>query len=311
MRFLVIMTLVLAAPQLAAAQVAATGVVTKPAIEIPAAGVTQELLLNDGTRVIGHVESVGDTQFTFRADSGLELTLEKMSVQSLRAFTGRIVNGELWESDPNTTRLFFGPTGRALKRGEAYLGVYEVFMPFVQVGVTDRISVGAGTVPLFGDVAHPFWLTPKLQIVRRARNSASIGAIHFFNAHGFFDTDNDGGAGIAYGVVTHGDDDASVTIGGGYAYSTGERRIRDAYSPYPDYDEKDSHGAPVLMIGGEYRTSRRVKLVTENYAFKSGGIASIGARFFGDKLSADLAFAIPLSGDYFYLFPMVNIVRKF
>lgn len=44
--------------------------------------------------------------------------------------------------DPNPTRLFFGPTGRSVKKGEGYVGVYGLFLPFVQVGITDRISIG-------------------------------------------------------------------------------------------------------------------------------------------------------------------------
>lgn len=35
--------------------------------------------------------------------------------------TGQTVN-DPWVADPNPTRLFFAPTARALKRGEAYFG---------------------------------------------------------------------------------------------------------------------------------------------------------------------------------------------
>jgi hypothetical protein len=298
MKLLIIAAMLLTAPVMAAAQP------VPPAIEIPATGVTQELQLNDGTRLIGRVESTGDGQFTFRTTAGLELKLETTSVQSLRPFTGRIVKGELWENDPNTTRLFFAPTGRSLKRGEAYFGVYEVFMPFVQVGVTDRLSIGGGTPLIFGDFERPFWLTPKFQIVNGARTSASIGVIHLFNVD-----EDSGGAGIAYGVVTHGSEDAAVTIGAGYAYR--DHESRDAYAPYGYYEEEHRSGSPVVMIGGEKRTSKRVKIVTENYVFKAGGIASAGVRFFGEKLSADFGLVFPLDGDVFFAFPMINIVRKF
>jgi hypothetical protein len=64
--------------------------------------------------------------------------------------TGRIVRGEFRREDPNGTRLFFGPTGRPLERGQVYLGVFEFMMPFVQVGITNPISVGGGTPLIFG-----------------------------------------------------------------------------------------------------------------------------------------------------------------
>src|SRR5262245_15345733 len=108
-------SLVMAAMLFSAASIAAAQ--GNPAVvAVAEPGVTQELQLNDGTRLIGRVESIADGQFTFRTISGLELNLDVASAKLLRVFTGRIVNGELWESDPNTTRLFFGPTGRSLKR---------------------------------------------------------------------------------------------------------------------------------------------------------------------------------------------------
>jgi hypothetical protein len=260
-----------------------------PVIEMPAPGVTQELELNDGSSVIGRVESIGDGRFVFRTISNIEMTVEVATVRSLTTVNGRIVNGEFWREDPNPTRLFFAPTGRSLKKGEAYFGVYEVIMPFVQVGVTDRFSIGGGTPLIFGDFTHPFWVTPKLQIVNSGRTEASVGVLHFFNI-------DHANVGIAYGVITQGSADSAFTIGGGYAYARGD-----------DHDG----GAPVLMVGGEHRVSKRIKLVTENYVFDGGGLASGGLRLFGEKLSADFGLVSPLDGDGFYLFPMINIVRKF
>jgi hypothetical protein len=41
---------------------------------------------------------------------------------------------------PTNTRLMFAPTARSLRRGEAHVGFYYV-LPFVQVGITNRLSV--------------------------------------------------------------------------------------------------------------------------------------------------------------------------
>ena len=134
----------------------------RPAIEITAGDMTQELELNDGSSVIGRVVSAGNERFVFRTASGVEMTVEVSAVRSLKPITGRVVNGELWREDPNPTRLFFGPTGRSLKKGEVYFGVYEVLLPFVQVGITDRLSIGAGTPLLFGDFERPYWFTAEI-----------------------------------------------------------------------------------------------------------------------------------------------------
>jgi len=260
-----------------------------PAIEIPAADVVQELELNDGSSIIGRVASIGAGSFVFRTTSGTEMTVEIITVRSLKPVSGRIVHGQLWREDPNTTRLFFGPTGRSLKKGEAYFGVYEVLLPFVQVGITDRLSIGAGTPLVFGDFSHPVWVTPKFQVMRQGNTSASIGVMHFFNV------DHES-LGIGYAALTQGGTDSALTIGVGYAYSRGA---------------EEDHGSSVVMIGGEHRLSRRIKFITENYAFKDGVLGSAGVRFFGEKLSADFGLVLVPFDEGIGVGPMVNIVRKF
>lgn len=258
-------------------------------VEVPAADVVQQLELSDGSSVIGRVQSVDGGRFVFRTASGVEMTVDVTAVRSLKPFTGRIVNGEAWQDDPNATRLFFAPTGRSLKKGEAYFGVYEILLPFVQVGITDYISIGAGTPLLFGDFDRPVWVTPKIKLMETRSTAVSAGVMHFFNI-------DDASVGIAYGVVTQGSTDNAVTVGLGYSYAR---------------TDDDDAGSGVAMLGGERRVSRRIKLVTENYVFKGGGFASGGLRFFGEKLSADFGIVVPLFEDETFAFPMINIVRRF
>jgi hypothetical protein len=192
--------------------------------------------------------------------------------------------------DPNPTRLFFGPTGRSLRQGQGYVAVYEVMLPFVQVGLTDRISVGAGTPLLFGGGSeHPFWITPKVQVLSRPNTQAAVGVMHFFNV-------SDGNLGIAYGAITQGNTDTAITLGAGYAYTRTSGEV---------------DGAAVGMVGGEHRVSRRVKLITENYIFTGGGMASIGVRFLGEHLAADLGLVVPIGAEEAIAFPMVNFLWQF
>ena len=66
------------------------------------------------------------------------------------------------------------------------------------------------------------------------------------------------------------------------------------------------------MVGGERRVSRSMKLITENYIWKSGdGIVSGGVRFIGERLSADLALAVPVGVGDILAFPVVNFVYVF
>src|SRR5262245_18847141 len=172
----------------------------------------------------------------------------------------------------NDTRLLFSPTARSLQPGESYIGLYEFLLPFVQVGITNRFSMGAGTpLPLLGDQSSwPVLLTPKYEFYRSARTSAAAGVMHFV---GFGE---DSGLGLAYGVVTTGTADDALTTGAGWAYAQYEenrfdpscagQRTRTAAS-CPRVRATETAGAPVGMIGGAHRVSRRIKIVTENYAF--------------------------------------------
>jgi hypothetical protein len=248
-----------------------------------------ELVLRDGSRMFGTIESQDETQVVFKTQAGATVTAKRTEIASLHQVTGQVVNGEFLPPDPNATRLFFGPTGRSLAKRQTYLGVFEFVMPFVQVGITDRLSIGGGTPLVFGmdESDRPFWVTPKLQLVNSGGTQIAAGVFHVF------DTRGDGG-GVGYLVGTHGNNTASWTVGGGLAY--GNRGGRSG----------------VLMVGGERQVRRNLKLISENYLWKSGdGVASAGVRFFGERLSADLAFAIPIGTDSALALPVLNFVYVF
>lgn len=259
-------------------------------IVITPAGVTDELVLRDGTRAYGRVERVDGSLVTFMTTAGAAVQVQAAEIVSVRPVNGRVVAGEFWRADANPTRLFFGPTARSLKQGAGYVGVYEVLLPFVQVGLTDRISVGAGT-PLIccGNSEQPFWITPKVQIYAGESVQASIGAMHFLNV-------GDGNFGIAYVVGTRGSLDSAVTGGVGYAY---ER----------SYDR--TNGAAVAMIGAEHRVTRGIKILTENYLFSGGVIMTGGVRWMGERFSADLGVVVPTDWGSAVAFPLVNVVYGF
>jgi hypothetical protein len=261
-----------------------------PAIAVTPAGVTDELSLRDGTRAYGRVEKVEGGLVTFKTTAGATLEVQAAEIVSVHPVSGTVSGGEFRRADPNPTRLFFGPTARSLKQGSGYAGVYEIILPFVQVGITDRISFGAGTPLIFGDgSAHPFWITPKVQVYAGEAAQVSVGVMHFLNV-------GDGNLGIAYVVATRGSTDSAVTGGVGYAYDR-------------TYDSKN--GAPVGMIGGEHRVTRGMKVMSENYIFNGGGILTGGVRWMGEHFSADLAMVVPTDGGTTIAFPLVNVVYSF
>ena len=246
-----------------------------------------ELVLNDGTRAYGQIEQQTDTQLTFRTTSGAALTTSWARVVAIRPILGRMVRGEFRREDPNNTRLLFAPTARSVPKGRAYLGVYQALVPFVQVGVTDRFSIGGGTPLVFAFEGwdRPYWITPKLQVYSDGNTHAAVGLFH-----GFFDGE---GAGVAYGVLTKERPGGSFTVGAGIGYRS------------------DGARGAVVMVGAEAPATRNIKWITENYAWRSAVITSGGIRFFGERLAADLAIGIAFVQDETVPFPLVNFVSRF
>jgi hypothetical protein len=245
-----------------------------------------ELLLNDGSRVYGQIEGESETEVVFRTASGVAVTTPRTRIASLRPVVGRMIRGEFRREDPNGTRLAFGPTGRALPRGQAYLGVYSGFAPFVQVGLTNRFSIGAGTPLVFGDDwDRPYWVSPKLQVYAGNGNYASVGVLHAFAG--------DENVGIGYGVFTKETSGGAFTLGAGAAYSS--QGVQSA----------------VAMVGGEAPFRRNIKWITENYAWDGTVVSSGGFRFFGERLAADLVLAFAFTDSSTFAFPVVNFVYRF
>jgi hypothetical protein len=282
-------SLVLAVPLLGGEAGAAPGQAVR--IEVVPDGQHQEVRLRDGSRLFGRVVRIEDDRIVFKTLAGADVNIPRDEIAHLDRVKGEPVQREGLPADPNTTRLLFAPTGRSVPQGQGYVGVYEFLMPFVQVGVTDRISIGGGTPLVFGGgSSHPVWLTPKVQFFSSGKLQMAAGAMHFVNV-------DDATFGIAYTVMTYGQLDSALTVGAGYAYAG---------------DEDYSAGSAVVMVGGERRLSRRTKLVTENYWFEgSSGLASLGVRFIGDRLSADLGLAAPLAAEETIVFPVVNFVWTF
>jgi len=254
-------------------------------IHVPGAGVVQRLTVTDGSQLYGRVESIEIDAVLFRSVAGLLVTVQRDEIADLRIVRGHLVGSEFLPRDSHETRLMFAPTARSLRRGEGYVGVYYV-LPFVQVGVTDRVSIGGGTPLVFGEGARPVWFTPKVQVLAREKVQAALGVIHITGVE-------DLNAGIAYGVTTVGSEDKAATIGLGYAYSGDDR-------------------SAIVMVGGEGRQGRRIKWITENWFWGGGGngFVSGGVRFLGERLTADLSLVVPLVEETI-AFPVVSFSWSF
>lgn len=240
--------------------------------------------LRDGTTLFGTVTRETESELELRLLSGGTVTLDLETVRERDTVRGIVKNGSFYPPDPNTSRLFLGPTARTLPKGEGYFGVYEVVVPFLAVGVTDWLTLGGGTPLAFSLDQGPstFWITPKIRLLHREKLDVAVGSFLFFERSG-----NESFGAIHYAVMTAGDERASFTAGGGVFQGS--------------LDEP-----AVLMVGGQARTSRRTSMMVEGYLLDGMGLAIFGPRFIGESLSADLGLAVPFSGGGAAILPVVN-----
>ena len=268
------------------AVVATTGIVlaqqpapaSKPVVvRIPDSTQVQVMRLRDGSSIVGRVTEIGTDTVRFNAKAGT-LNIARADIVELREVaTSALRSGAVWPANPNATRLLFGPTGRMLEKGESYFNDTYLFLLSVHSGVTSRFSLGGGmsVLPLDNFSDNALYIMPKIGVYASPKLNVAVGGLAGI-VGGLVDEDENASFGIVYAVGTAGSPDASITFGTGVAYAAGEIAR-----------------TPVAMLGAEKRVSRRLSLVTENYLIPNedtNAVLSYGVRFFGEKLSADLAF---------------------
>lgn len=264
-------------------------------VEAAAQDTVYRVTLVDGSTLFGRIIESNEARIVMRTEAGARVEIERSQIREIEPVSGRVVDGQVWPEDANRTRLFFAPTGRSLGHGEGYIGVYELFFSFIAVGVGDRLTLAAGTPIIPGALGEAFYLAPKLTVINEQRFQLAAGALALF----LTDAIDEGSVGVAYGVGTFGNADDAVTFGAGWGFA-----LTDEASEVAD--------EPVLLLGLEKRTSRGLKLISENYYIAGGAFISGGVRLLGERFSADFGLAGTVSGgDDFFGLPIINIAWRF
>lgn len=247
--------------------------------------------LKDGSTFSGYVIEENEEMLKIRTLANLEIEVPKLQIIKREIVSGEIREGELWYEDPNTTRMFFAPTGRGLKAGQGYFSVYEIFFPFIAVGITDWLAIAGGVSLIPGADNQVLYIAPKITPIR-TENFDLSGGVLYLKPPG----ESEGG-GVAYAVGTYGTSKASLTFGIGFGFSGG------------DFADK-----PILVLGADIRVSKSIKVMTENWiVFDEGSLLSFGIRFFGKSIAADFGLVFPTTGgnDGFPFLPWLGFAYNF
>jgi len=251
------------------------------------------LTLNDGSEIIGTILKEDSVQVEFQSVSKIMMRVPRNQIKAIGPLKGSVVDGEFRRSDPNYTRLFFAPTGRSLKSGQGYFSVYEIFFPFIAIGIGDVVTLAGGMSLIPGAESQIYYFAPKITPLHIKNFDLSAGVL-YINA---LESDFSGG-GIVYGVGTYGSSDHALTVGLGWGFAGGEIANK-----------------PILLLGGEIRLSNSIKLISENWIPPGTDLVmySFGIRFFGENLAADLGFIRPsqMGSGGFPFIPWIGFAYNF
>ncbi len=247
-----------------------------------------KLILKDGSELIGTIVSEDSLSISFKTLGNISIIIPREQVKDLKHLSNHIVI-----DDPNHTRLLLAPTAKPLASGQGYFSAYEIFFPLVAVGVTDFIMFAGGMSLFPGAESQLFYFATKVTPIQIGKLDVAGGVLYINTT-----SRSSGGVGILYGVTSYGNPNTSLTFGLGWGFSRG--RIADK---------------PIILLGGELRTSNNAKLITENWFPPNSDIAflSFGVRFFGEDLAADLGFIYPAGSKItgFPFIPWLGFVYNF
>lgn len=176
--------------------------------------------------------------------------------------------------DPAASRLFLFPTGRTLGRGNGLFSVLAYIVPSFNYGLTDRVDIGAGVLPLSTAAFFVAWGSAKVGVIQHKMVDVAVG-----------------GTNIVLGG--EGDEPSSIALLNCTTTIT-TKRVGISLGINGIVQEGEIEESPVVMVGGELNLKYGIKLITENYfnveEVDFPAINSFGVRWYNHRITADFAF---------------------
>ncbi len=198
--------------------------------------------------------------------------------------------------DPASSSLLVMPTGRALPSGTGTVGLAAPWIPYAAFSVAEGWQVSAGGVYIFEDAigsgqAYYSYLIVKNSLFDSGGTSIAVGGALMFwgqelkrKSLGSWDRAT---IPAAFGVMTIGNENNTLTLGLGFAEIEGGYGI--------GFDGGLFGG---IGLGYEARISPNWKLLTEHFSsiLSSGTLHTIGVRYFSGRAAFDLGLIIVPNG---------------
>lgn len=243
--------------------------------------------LSNGTFYIGRLTSPASDTLKLQTDRSGLVMINRRDVRRIRIITPAEAERLLQYVEPSIVhRYFVQPSAFPLEKGQIAFHNNYLLVNKVNIGITDRLSMGAGVV-----VPGIVWVTSNysFSISDRVRIAACMLYGTVYNEEGEY-------GGVFYGVTTIGTKDRNASLGLGYGFSN--EIIKQL---------------PVTTGSFMMRVNDRVRLMGEGYFISAYserlGVIIAGIRKTGKSSSIDLGILTPFfeGQDVFTPIPWLGI----
>lgn len=269
------------------------------------------IFLNDGSIINGKIKAFTNDIINVDTEKLGKVKVATNDVVQIYSSISSEEKSIILGDNPHYSRYFFAPSAIPLDKGEGYF--QDIYLLFISANyaISNHTTIGAGFSILPGvDINEQvFFINAKIAYPVTEKFYLGGGGLYFSIG------DLGGNIGIGYAVGTYGSYDHNITLGVGYGFTDDE--LMDI---------------PVFTVCAMTRVSKRISLMTENWFITASteeelppdftntktvrefvSLVSYGLRFFGDKLSVDLAFMnVPTEGEFFFPgIPYIDFVVRF
>lgn len=232
-----------------------------------------EIETQKGETYYGRIVSRENNQIVLILEDGVQITIPENQVKEIRKIDqSQIRKGSYWRPMPHYTNYYFANSAFMLEKGEGYYSNAYIFFNSLNYGITDWLTVGGG-LEIISTFASE---TPALGYFRIKAGRQLTDKVRLSGGLLTFTTSElDQSASLLFSSLTLGRKEKQTTLGLGYNLFDG--------------------GGQTIALNFSHmrRYSKRTAFVTENWIFTgsdSFNIFTYGLRFFGPRLSVDLAF---------------------
>ena len=290
---------------------------------------------NDGIKYIAKILSDDARELLIETETIGKIYIYKSEIKRISVINpeAKIVNGELFEESPFSTRYAFTNNALPIKKGSHY-AMTNWYGPEVHFALTDRLNIGVMTTW----IGSPFVLVGKYSFpTSNPKVNFSLGSM--FGTSSYINTFR-GFGGLHWATFTYGDRSNNISISAGYGYMTpgnlnnnyvegvyvgdsivyenidGSIFVDYQYPTIPRNTESKMYQSHIFSVAGIYQITARTSIFFDSmFGYVSRAIGNNFPSYTGGNNTPVIATVLPVSAtntntNALYFMPGLRFQRK-